>query len=79
MQGHPWSTQRSEPLGSERLKLYLDQMFRGEMSFVGPRSLAIGEIVQDEKGRVVKELGVRLFKLIFSLQLCGIWASISEG
>jgi hypothetical protein len=49
------------------------------MSFVGPRSLAIGEIVRDEKGRVVKELGVRLFKLIFFLQLCGIGASISEG
>ncbi len=28
-------------------------IFRGEMSFVGPRSLAVGEIVQDEKGRVV--------------------------
>ncbi|MBW2342306.1 MAG: sugar transferase, partial [Deltaproteobacteria bacterium] len=25
-------------------------IFRGEMSFVGPRSLAVGEIVQDEKG-----------------------------
>jgi len=35
------------------------------MSFVGPRSLAVSEIVQDEKGHVVKELGVRLFKLIF--------------
>ena len=43
----------------------LFHIFRGEMSFVGPRSLAVGEIVQDEKGRVVKELGVRLFKLIF--------------
>jgi len=32
----------------------LINIFRGEMSFVGPRSLAIGEIVQDEKGRVVK-------------------------
>ena len=32
----------------------LINIFRGEMSFVGPRSLAIGEIVKDEKGRVVK-------------------------
>ena len=32
MQGHPWSTQRSEPLGSERLKLYLDQMFRVDVA-----------------------------------------------
>jgi len=31
----------------------LINIFRGEMSFVGPRSLAVGEIVQDEKGRVV--------------------------
>ena len=54
-------------------------IFRGEMSFVGPRSLAVGEIVRDEKGGVVKELGIRLFKLIFFLQLCGIGASISEG
>jgi len=28
-------------------------IFRGEMSFVGPRSLAVGEIVRDEKGQVV--------------------------
>jgi len=31
----------------------LFHIFRGEMSFVGPRSLAAGEIVQDEKGRMV--------------------------
>ena len=29
-------------------------IFRGEMSFVGPRSLAVGEIVKDKKGTVVK-------------------------
>ena len=29
-------------------------IFKGEMSFVGPRSLAVGEIVKDEKGRVMK-------------------------
>jgi len=28
-------------------------IFSGDMSFVGPRSLAIGEIVKDETGRVV--------------------------
>ena len=32
----------------------LINIFRGEMSFVGPRSLAVGEIVKDEKGRVMK-------------------------
>ena len=32
----------------------LINIFRGEMSFVGPRSLAIGEIVRDEKGHVVQ-------------------------
>lgn len=32
----------------------LFNIFRGEMSFVGPRSLAIAEIVKDEKGRVVR-------------------------
>ena len=32
----------------------LINIFRGEMSFVGPRSLAVGEIVKDEKDRVVK-------------------------
>ena len=29
-------------------------IFRGEMSFVGPRSLAVGEIVKGKKGAVVK-------------------------
>lgn len=28
-------------------------IFRGEMGFVGPSSLAVGEIVEDAKGRVV--------------------------
>ena len=32
----------------------LFNIFLGEMSFVGPRSLAVGEIVKDEKGSVVK-------------------------
>ncbi|HUU39303.1 MAG TPA: sugar transferase [Desulfatiglandales bacterium] len=32
----------------------LINIFLGEMSFVGPRSLAIGEIVEDEKGNIVK-------------------------
>ena len=31
----------------------LINIFWGEMSFVGPRSLAVGEIVKDEKGHVV--------------------------
>ncbi|MBW1717674.1 MAG: sugar transferase, partial [Deltaproteobacteria bacterium] len=31
----------------------LINIFKGEMSFVGPRSLAVAEIVQDEKGHVV--------------------------
>jgi lipopolysaccharide/colanic/teichoic acid biosynthesis glycosyltransferase len=29
-------------------------IFLGEMSFVGPRSLAVGEIVYDKKGQVVR-------------------------
>lgn len=29
-------------------------IFSGEMSFVGPRSLAVGEIVKDKKGNMVK-------------------------
>ena len=32
----------------------LINIFWGEMSFVGPRSLAIGEIVRDEKGHMVQ-------------------------
>ncbi len=28
-------------------------IFAGDMSFVGPRSLAVGEIVRDEKGKIV--------------------------
>lgn len=32
----------------------LINIFSGEMSFVGPRSLAAGEIVHDEKGRLVR-------------------------
>jgi len=31
----------------------LINILRGEMSFVGPRSLAVGEMVKDQKGRVV--------------------------
>jgi len=36
-------------------------IFRGDMSFVGPRSLAVGEIVQDEKGNVVEYENVPCF------------------
>jgi lipopolysaccharide/colanic/teichoic acid biosynthesis glycosyltransferase len=32
----------------------LFNIFLGEMSFVGPRSLAVGEIVKNEKGRIIK-------------------------
>lgn len=36
-------------------------IFLGDMSFVGPRSLAIGEIVTDRKGRVVQYENVPFF------------------
>ena len=39
----------------------LFHIFRGEMSFVGPRSLAVGEIVKDGRGNVVDYEDVLFF------------------
>jgi lipopolysaccharide/colanic/teichoic acid biosynthesis glycosyltransferase len=37
-------------------------IFKGDMSFVGPRSLAVGEIVKDGKGNVVEYEDVPFFR-----------------